>query len=566
MTNADPTSGSPSAIRTSAKRHRARATALDDARNGIADTAHGLASSGWTGSAHDRFATLAASLGPSLATSAALSEFVAESLDDYADGVERIQDEAARVQSARATAEQEQRRLSSERRNLVSATTGDGPDESETVRLHRISDSLEEQRTMLTQLDARWDELLSERKRLDESTASALTGVEAVGVTTVAARSAQRMTDSQLLTWLAGLRPAELLALADDDAVQERLASVDDPVAVAAWWMQIGGDFGRGTREDHSALQDTLVTAFPALIGNLNGVAYWARDRANRVSLERLLKSASGDDHSAYKNINAALSKYNGTQLITLVPQHPPLAAVSVGDLDAAEDVTYVVPGMDSDTRNMTVVEKAAYNLRVRQKDYVADAAVVAWINYETPTVKTVLHGDLARAGSERLGADLAGFNASRGETKGHLNVVGHSYGSTTSSLTLAAHDYGVTSYVTAGSAGLEREIKTASDIHSDSVFAAQAPRRIAPFPGDNYSWVGQTFSMSRRDPASPSFGATYLPTAGLPDDPTMQGVTRHDPIWHDDMDHKNDYGYFDKNTESLDNIARATTGQVKLR
>lgn len=380
------------------------------------------------------------------------------------------------------------------------------------------------------------------------------------------ARSVSLMSDAEFLKWLSALTPDEIRALGSDQTIADRLAAMDDPEQVAAWWEAAGGDSGRGSADDFSVTQDALVAAFPAVLGNLNGVAYWARDRANRSELQRLIRGAHGDDLQAYKNIRASLGKYEGVQLLTLVPQHPPLAAVSIGDLDTARNVTYVVPGMDSDTRNMTVVEKAAYNLQGSQLDYAEDAAVVAWINYQTPTTATVLHGDLARAGAIRLGEDLAGFNASRGATKGSLNVVGHSYGSTTSSITLAAHDYGVDSYVVAGSAGVEHEIRTADDIHAGQVFAAQAPRTVQPFPGDNWSWVGQAFSMTRRDPASPSFGATWLPTAGVPDDPTMHGVNRHDPIWNNDDDHRGQYGYFDENTESLTNIGRATTGQVPVR
>lgn len=71
---------------------------------------------------------------------------------------------------------------------------------------------------------------------------------------------------------------------------------------------------------------------------------------------------------------------------------------------------------------------------------------------------------------------------------------------------------------------------------------------------------------MTRRDPASPAFGATSLPTAGLPHDPTMNGVNRHDPIWNNATDHAGQYGCFDKNTESLDNIARGTAGTLSDR
>lgn len=563
---ADPSRGAPASIRATARHHEARAQVLRDEQTRLERTAAGLSASEWSGSARQRFTSAAETLGPSYARTAALIEHLAETLSRYADEVERIQDEAARIRSAQDSAAKERDQLVTDRSRLTESVDAGTDVEADHVMLRGVTEALMQQDTVDAQLSTRWEELIAERTRLDDGTAAKLSDVQSVGIVAVRARSVGRMSDRQLLSWLSSLTPDQIVALRGDPAIADRLDAVSDPELIVDWWSSMGGSHERGSSDGHSSQQDALIAAFPAVIGNLNGVAYWARDRANRKQLTTLIASASGVDLAAYKNIRASLGKYKGVQLTSLVPHHPPLAAVSIGDLDRAHDVTYLVPGMDSDTRNMTVVERAAYNLRVRQQDYVGDAAVVAWINYETPTTKTVLHGDLARAGSERLGQDLAGFNAARGSTKGTLNVVGHSYGSTTSSLTLAHRDYGVDSYVTVGSAGLEREIKTASDIHSDQVFAAQAPRSIPGLPGDNWSWIGQAFSMTRRDPASPAFGATYLPTAGLPHDPTMNGVNRHDPIWNNATDHAGQYGYFDKNTESLDNIARATTGKLTDR
>ncbi|WP_261975001.1 hypothetical protein [Curtobacterium sp. B18] len=42
--------------------------------------------------------------------------------------------------------------------------------------------------------------------------------------------------------------------------------------------------------------------------------------------------------------------------------------------------------------------------------------------------------------------------------------------------------------------------------------------------------------------------------------------MNRHDPIWNNASDHAGQYRYFDKNTESLDNIARATAGKLSDR
>lgn len=83
-----------------------------------------------------------------------------------------------------------------------------------------------------------------------------------------------------------------------------------------------------------------------------------------------------------------------------------------------------------------------------------------------------------------------------------------------------------------AGCAGIERDIPTAADIHAGHGYVAQAPRTVdddGPFgtKGDGWSWMGEMGSMTRHDPASSSFGGTYLPTAGVPRDADMHGVTK---------------------------------------
>jgi hypothetical protein len=553
----DPMAGDVDSIRRLAQVLEQRSISVDTAGDSISTAASSATSSVWEAASRTAFTSKAQELETQVGRVSSRIENVAVALSEYAAKLDQIQTDARTVRAAQLRNDQD---IASNTRTLDRLNSAD--DEASMTKVVTASALGVAYQTTKLALDRSWTDLVARRQSADAAVVAKLHGDAVLGTPPPSAATVNGMSDTAFLTWLAG-QPADALPrIGLDKAVADRLGQIKDPQVIADWWNSLGGADGKGSSAKHSDVQQALVSGIPSLIGNLNGVAYWARDKANRTTLKTELRRAGGADAAAYSNIEAALKKYDDASLISLYPEHPPLAAVAMGDLDTAENVTYVVPGMNSDTRNMTVVERAAYNLRTKQGDWADDTtAVVAWINYATPTPTTVLHGDLARTGSVRLADDLAGFNATRGEGKGSLNVVAHSYGSTMSSLTLADHDLGVDSFVMAGSAGIERRIADAQDIHAGVVYAAQAPR-VLPFiggKGDQWSSIGQAFSMTRTDPAVPSFGATYLPTAGQPGDPQMHGVTTHDPLIHGPR-HPDEYGYFDMNTESLDNIARATT------
>lgn len=225
-----------------------------------------------------------------------------------------------------------------------------------------------------------------------------------------------------------------------------------------------------------------LVSGAPLLMGNLDGVAYGARDQANRKTLEReitrlrakledvmSLHAAGwepgygvGGGNGAQKvmieqqianltNIEGSLrSSRNAASryLIELTGDMPPLAAIAIGDLDSARTATFAVPGMGTTTRDMTGWTNAAQNLFDEQTRVSQDGnrAVVAWIGYRTPPIPVsqggfdVLDNTLAEQGATNLSSALSGASAVRDDTL-TLNVLGHSYGSTTASIALTRNN-----------------------------------------------------------------------------------------------------------------------------
>lgn len=394
-------------------------------------------------------------------------------------------------------------------------------------------------------------------------------------------------TPREALTTLSELSAADLatlLAMRPDIATQLAQAP---PTDVAVWW----------ETELTDEQRDALVRALPAVIGNLGGVSFGARDQANRLWLDGQVEDAEAalakaeaplpwwktspelaamrdtgiaearSNLAALQNIATALEQAGedgpSRYLISLNADSPPLAAISIGDIDTATNVTYAVPGMGTTTEGMSGWAQAAENVASQQSrlDPNNSHAVVAWIGYETPPVPgaggfQVLGTEYAEAGAEKLGSALAGFEATRPDA--HVNVLAHSYGTTTASIALTQPGTHVDSFVSIGSAGLPAEIDHATDIHATEVFAGQARdvMDIDPADGDQWAWTGRAFGDHPVNPIGPDFGAhafgtdTNSGTSGAPvrDHSTSAGGGRA--------------GYLDVGTESLRNVALATTGQ----
>ncbi|MGQ7787554.1 hypothetical protein [Nesterenkonia sp. K-15-9-6] len=112
--------------------------------------------------------------------------------------------------------------------------------------------------------------------------------------------------------------------------------------------------------------QEALTSDLPVIVGNTEGVPYEVRDQANKSTLIGLLDSPSTpDEHLPYlENIQDSVigdEDSQGERLllslnvgVTGVDDHPPLASVSIGNPDDAEQTVFNAPGMNSGTDQMT--------------------------------------------------------------------------------------------------------------------------------------------------------------------------------------------------------------------
>ncbi|MGM1018924.1 MAG: alpha/beta hydrolase [Actinomycetota bacterium] len=419
----------------------------------------------------------------------------------------------------------------------------------------------------------------------------------------LAATAVSPMSDQELLRALSSLPPEELTALLSaTPALRVQLEGMA-PAVVFSWWSGLNPPADAGAR--FSVQQDALLTEFPVLFGNLEGMPYGARDYANQIALTAATADAAatvaelqaaydaasgrgGETPSvamlrerleaaraqldALHNIQGSLmsATEEGEEarfLISLTEDRPPLGAVSIGNLDTATSITYAVPGMGTTTAGMTRWAEAAQNLHDR---LLPNSAVVAWIGYDTPPMPTLDNPDLgvrdmdrAVAGGNNLAAALGGLAAVRAETMPQTGVIAHSYGSTTAAVALSQPGVRADTFVTLGSAGLPNNVRTADDLNAGTVYAGQARDRFdfESESGDQWAWVGRAVSPEHRiNPVQDDFGAEAFRVESGGD--AGRVVTDHSVLMADAGE---DAGYLDKNTESLRNTAWAISGQPEL-
>ncbi|WP_182066304.1 alpha/beta hydrolase [Curtobacterium sp. ME12] len=574
---ADPLAGDPGAI-------TRLSSALADHQDDIRTGAHHVASAqhdadGWNGASKDRFTTTVGTIAPAAQRIISRLDAAIDVLDTYAEAVRQIQDEAERIQAAQLTNAVDSVANAVSMGSARSSAAGSDATEADDRRVDRLQTDADDLAAAAKRLDAEWDALVERRAAADRAAAAGLIDSEVLGVAVGYAGTLAAMSDADFLRAVAGM-PPEVLA-AQDKAVADRIAGMP-PEVVQAWWDGLGG---RGTAGEHSAAQDALITALPAVIGNLNGVPYWARDQANRLSAQRAYEQAKEAVKAAKKDLKTAIGrtaqlaaqqKLNAAetrrdrlenftagartqlavddsvprQMVSFHDGEPPLGAFSLGDLDTADGVSFVVPGMGSSLADTTQYMRASSNIMFsqRQMDRGANTAMITWLGYEAPpnaatTGNLGVFGDsYAERGAPKLAADLGGFRATRPGAQ--LDVVAHSYGSTMASIALHENpDLGVHSLVTLGSAGIPTSIPNAAATNVEHMYAAQGVEK-----GD-IAFIGRKYSM-RLDPTDGFEGATRIKTFG------ENGVNIHDLTAPNDS---HDHGYLDFGTPTLAAVAKVT-------
>ena len=323
-----------------------------------------------------------------------------------------------------------------------------------------------------------------------------------------AAAGAAARAAGEALTGLTALspRPAprlpELLARAEV-LLFPPVVPVGRPAGVVAeWWAGLP-----------AAAQRSLVETAPGQLGSLDGVPAWARDRANRLLLERALDDPGLPEDAARTGRVvaariAAEEAAGHTVQLHLLDLDGDRVVLALGDLDSAGAVAVLVPGAGTtpaddldarvgDARDLATASAAAAPAPA--------VAVVVWLGYRTPsTLPAVITRGAAERGGAALAAALDGLAAARtatGSPRPRTTVVAHSYGTVV--VDEAADRPGrlaADAVVLLGSPGMEED---ADALEATEVFDAGSA-------GDPVSWSGW-FGLP---PGFPLYGSTGLPAA----------------------------------------------------
>jgi hypothetical protein len=260
--------------------------------------------------------------------------------------------------------------------------------------------------------------------------------------------------------------------------------------------------------------QEELIASTPGVIGALDGVPSWARDRANRLLLRRALANRETPERAATTArvvaariaVEEAAGRHVQLQLLDLRGDR---VALVVGDLDTADDVALVVPGIfNTPADDLAGLVGNTENLGNATRTAAGPAATVAtmiWLGYRTPsTLWQAAVRTSAERGGPALASALDGLAAGRravASPPGRTTVVAHSYGSyVVDEAADEPGDLAADAVVLLGSPGMEDD---AASLEVPAVFDAATPGDPITYG----SWFGD------RHPWEDGYGATDLPT-----------------------------------------------------
>ncbi|MFE3514040.1 alpha/beta hydrolase [Streptomyces sp. NPDC059166] len=355
-----------------------------------------------------------------------------------------------------------------------------------------------------------------------------------------------------------------MLATTGWTAVRQQHSSSPREAALASWAKdRIGGhslpDVGAPAyRLAHffatltAGQQVALADKYPLVVGNLNGAPVTLRYRANRDALaqaraaeeQRTLDPRLSPDgrRDAASRLHRFSSLLKGDrQILSFDPSGRGRAAEVFGDLDRADRVSVVVPGVDTNllTLERSGAKENAAPVGMARSLYGAErsarpgsrTAVIAWADYTAPAgigMDAVL-GGLAEQGAVRLNGLLDALPGTS-----DVSLFCHSYGSVLCGVAARGLPDRVSDIAVAGSPGMR----------ADNAGALHTRARVWAMR-DSDDWIADVPNMAvgglghGADPVDPAFGARIVSASGA--------------VGHS--------GYFEPGTESLSNFAAIGVG-----
>jgi Alpha/beta hydrolase len=375
-----------------------------------------------------------------------------------------------------------------------------------------------------------------------------------------AAAPPQTVTEADDVTALAtsvDARIATGLATAGTPSAPTIPPAGASPADVAHWWIALPPHLRRPLIERQAGALGRLA-GLPADVRDevnrrrLTGLL--ARLRAERIRLAgtlptiplqlataALVKSMLSIAQSVEQTLAAFAGRRPPARLLTLDLAGAGRVAIGLGDVDRAQNLAIVVPGMGEDAGHGVpgTVGRAADLLAEAGRQSAQSTAVVAWIGYAAPGWRQVPFPTRARAGGRMLAADLTMLAAARTGDPAHVTLVGHSYGSTVVGAAMQDAPRPADDLVLLGSPGVLADQVGQLGLGGRHVYVGEAPLDL----------VADT-AVFGTDPGDRRFGATRIRVPPAPGRPWPDEVLAAHSL------------YFDPGSESLRNIARVVVGR----
>ncbi|WP_318218399.1 alpha/beta hydrolase [Streptomyces sp. SCL15-6] len=303
-----------------------------------------------------------------------------------------------------------------------------------------------------------------------------------------------------------------------------------------------------------AAQRASLARRYPLAVGNMNGAPVELRYQANHAALreartvERQRMHDKRLSPSGQREAGRRMQRYEslldpGRHILSFDPAGSGRIAEVFGNLDRAERVSVVVPGVDTELLTFQRTDrKYSAPAGMAESLYAAEraaspatrTAVIAWADYTSPSGLGMEAATATRAerGAVRLNALLRAL-------PGHapVSLFCHSYGSVVCGVAADALPGRVSDIAVAGSPGMR--VAKASHLHTTAhVWSMRdADDWIQDVPNLELGGLGHG-----ADPVSAAFGARVLSARGA------QGHA----------------GYFVPGTESLENFAGIGVGAYR--
>ncbi|WP_416984549.1 alpha/beta hydrolase [Streptomyces sp. T028] len=303
-----------------------------------------------------------------------------------------------------------------------------------------------------------------------------------------------------------------------------------------------------------AAQRTGLAHDYALAVGNMNGAPVELRYRANRIALRQQVRverrrmhdsrlTPAGQQEAGRRMHRFEAMSVTGRHILAFDPEGAGRAAEVFGDLDGAERISVVVPGVDTDLLTFQRTNRkysapvgmaeALYTAE-RETSPATRTAVIAWADYTSPDGLGIDSATAMRAenGAVRLNALLRSLPGTS-----PVSMFCHSYGSVLCGVAAHSMPARVTDIAVAGSPGMR--VENAAQLGTDArVWAMRdADDWVQDVPHLEVGGLGHG-----EDPMARVFGARLL---------SSREADGHG-------------GYFVPGTDSLRNLAGIGTGAYR--